>query len=292
MEAGLIDQDFDCLRPFLCLFEALIDGSCPNFNGRVPAYLQRFVDTVKLNISYYKWMEVIFEFIFKIVGKYQHVREWFYANEASWKFLIDWVGSNQRHPGGAQNQGVYLFKQQSRNNMPGYDPLSGRSAIAAAYRVRKLQELVAKQVTDTKNEPDLDRLDMQDFKFLLGDSVSIYDRKRDDADQYRVITVLDEMVSLESFDLDGSNKKTTRWQKCDTDKLLFGDTYFNLQRTQARKEILVQRQQQRAAGYQQRPDESMQQDQYQRQHGTSTNTANNDLSEYGSSEEDQGDMLA
>ena len=36
----------------------------------------------------------------------------------------------------------------------------------------------------------------------------------------------------------------------------------------------------------------MQQDQYQRQHGTSTNTANNDLSEYGSSEEDQADMLA
>jgi hypothetical protein len=67
VEAGLIDQDFDCLRPFLCLFEALIDGSCPNFNSRVPAYLQRFVDTVKLNISYYKWMEVIFEFIFKIL---------------------------------------------------------------------------------------------------------------------------------------------------------------------------------------------------------------------------------
>lgn len=66
-------------------------------------------------------------------------------------------------------------------------------------------------MVDTKNEPDLDRLDMQDFKFLLGDSVSIYDRKRDDADQYRVITVLDEMISLESFDLDGSGKKTTRW---------------------------------------------------------------------------------
>ena len=104
--------------------------------------------------------------------------------------------------------------------------------------------------------------------------------------------MLDEMVSLSPLHGDASTKGTIRWQKCDTDKLLFGDTYFNLQRTQARKEILVQRQQQRAAGYQQRPDESMQQDQYQRQHGTSTNTANNDLSEYGSSEEDQGDMLA
>jgi hypothetical protein len=198
---------------------------------------------VKLNISYYKWMEVIFEFIFKIVGKYLHVREWFYANEASWKFLIDWVGSNQRQPGGAPSPGVYLFKQQSRNNMQGFDHLSGRSAINAAYRVRRLQELANKQVTDTRNEPDLDRLDMQDFKFLIGDAVSIYDRKREDADQYRVITVLDEMVSLESFDCDSNNKKTTRWQKCDTDKLLFGETYFNLQRSQVRKEILIQRQQ-------------------------------------------------
>lgn len=54
------------------------------------------METVKLNISYYKWMETIFEFIFKIVGKYQHVREWFYTHESSWKFLIDWVGSQQR----------------------------------------------------------------------------------------------------------------------------------------------------------------------------------------------------
>lgn len=112
--------------------------------------------------------------------------------------------------------------------MQGYDHISGRSAVNAAYRVRKLQEMVNKQVTDTKNEPDLDRLDMQDFKFLIGDSVSIYDRKRDDVDQYRVITVLDEMISLESFDYDSNNKKTTRWQKCDTDKLLFGETYYNL----------------------------------------------------------------
>jgi hypothetical protein len=103
--------------------------------------------------------------------------------------------------------------------------------------------MVNKSITDTKNEPDLDRLDFQDFKFLIGDSVSLFDRKRDDADQYRVITVLDEMVSLESFDLDNTGKKSTRWQKCDTDKLLFGETYFNLQRTQARKEILIQRQQ-------------------------------------------------
>jgi hypothetical protein len=140
--------------------------------------------------------------------------------------------------------------------MQAYDHLSGKSAMNAAYRLRKLQEMAQKQVTDTKNEPDLDRLDMQDFKFLLGDAVSLYDRKRDDADQYRVITVLDEMVSLESCELDTNGKRTTRWQKCDTDKLLFGDTFFKLQRTQIRKEILVQRQQQRAA-FHARPDENM-----------------------------------
>lgn len=77
------------------------------------------------------------------------------------------------------------------------DPASNsRSSLSAAYRVRKLHELLANTVADTSGEPDPDRMDLQDFKFLPGEAVALYDRKRDEAEQWRVVTVLDEMVSL------------------------------------------------------------------------------------------------
>ena len=68
----------------------------------------------------------------------------------------------------------------------------------------------ARTVADTSSEPDPDRLgphgDLQDFKFLPGDVVTLYHRKRDEADQWRVGVVLDEMVSLYSLATDHSGK--------------------------------------------------------------------------------------
>ena len=49
---------------------------------------------VKMNVMFFKWMEANFEFIFKLVGRHAHVRDWFYANEKSWSFLGEWLGRN------------------------------------------------------------------------------------------------------------------------------------------------------------------------------------------------------
>jgi len=37
-------------------------------------------------------------------------------------------------------------------------------------------------VPDLKDEPDLDTMDLQDFKFVKGDIVTLYHRKRDEAE--------------------------------------------------------------------------------------------------------------
>lgn len=131
------------------------------------------------------------------------------------------------------------------HNEPG---ANGRAALAAAYRVRCLQEMLSRQVADTRDEPDPDRIDLQDFKFYIGDEVTLYHREREEGEQYRVIDVLDEMLSLRCISSPSEGMVgTCRWEPKDNDELLFGDTYFRLRRTRVRQELLEQRQAQAQA---------------------------------------------
>jgi hypothetical protein len=57
-----------------------------------------------------------------------------------------------------------------------------------------MQELLRQQVPDLRDEPDPDKIDLQDFKFVPGDVVTRLDRKRDEASRWRVLSVLDEMI--------------------------------------------------------------------------------------------------
>lgn len=78
------------------------------------------------------------------------------------------------------------------------DPdVTARLRLAVAYRVRKLHEMLTHTVTDTHDEPDTDRIELQDFKFYPGDTVSLYSRKLEEASKWRVLAVLDEMLSLQ-----------------------------------------------------------------------------------------------
>ena len=66
---------------------------------------------VKVNSMFFKWMEPNFDFIFKIVGRYEHVRNWFYTNEESWRFLVEWINRNQGPPN-TSSQNIRMFKQK------------------------------------------------------------------------------------------------------------------------------------------------------------------------------------
>jgi len=92
------------------------------------------------------------------------------------------------------------------------DPAAqARNGLSAAYRLRKMQELRSRSVADISGEPDPDRIDLQDFKFVPGDIVTVLDRKRDEAEQWRVVAVLDEMISLQSVAPDHAGKNSARW---------------------------------------------------------------------------------
>lgn len=84
VEAGLNEHDYDGIRPFLCLFEVLLETNGEQFTSRRAGWLARFLEAVKANFGYFKWMEVIFEFIFKITSRNAAVRAWFYDNQSTW----------------------------------------------------------------------------------------------------------------------------------------------------------------------------------------------------------------
>ena len=79
-EIGLFEYDYDRIRPFLCLFETLLETEHEACTSKRAAWLSSFLETVSAGSCYYKWMETVFEFIFKIVSRHEFVREWFYSN--------------------------------------------------------------------------------------------------------------------------------------------------------------------------------------------------------------------
>ena len=113
--------------------------------------------------------------------------------------------------------------------------------INSAYRMRKLKEIMSKTVKDLSKEPNCDALDYQDFKFIPGDNINII-RRKDSFNQtplgitnYKVITSLDELIYVRAYDENGRYQNI--WQKCDSDKLYFGDLYNNLDKSRTKVEI-------------------------------------------------------
>ena len=52
--------------------------------------LKAFLETAKQNVNYFKFTDVIQEYIFKLTSINAEVRQWFYAKKKSWDWLIAW----------------------------------------------------------------------------------------------------------------------------------------------------------------------------------------------------------
>jgi hypothetical protein len=81
VEMGLMENDYDGIRPFLTLFEVLLETDHEYFTSMRGSKLGRFIQVMKANENYYKWTETVLEFVFKLVGRNQFARDWFYKNQ-------------------------------------------------------------------------------------------------------------------------------------------------------------------------------------------------------------------
>mmetsp|Transcript_4486 Transcript_4486/g.6710 ORF Transcript_4486/g.6710 Transcript_4486/m.6710 type:complete len:256 (-) Transcript_4486:666-1433(-) len=72
---GLHEYDYDSIRPFLGILFKLLDE--PAFKAYRATWLSQFMAEVSANKIYFKWMEVLFEFIFRLVSRNLAARDWF-----------------------------------------------------------------------------------------------------------------------------------------------------------------------------------------------------------------------
>lgn len=109
---------------------------------------------------------------------------------------------------------------QMQNSMYKQDQF--RSHVMYNYRMKRLQQLLQREVPDLKDEFDVDLADLQDHKFIQGEQFEIYQKKQDRFNTYQVENVLDEMIYAKPslVGMNEGNQSYNMWISCDTDKLL------------------------------------------------------------------------
>lgn len=61
-------------------------------------------------------MEAIFEFIFKITGRYPHIRDWFVSRKQTWAWLVEWA-ENVKFPLNPMDPNIRLNKRRGQMQM-------------------------------------------------------------------------------------------------------------------------------------------------------------------------------
>lgn len=91
--------------------------------------------------------------------------------------------------------------------------------------------ILRNQIPAESSELELSLIDMEDYKFVVGETVEIYYKKTDTYQQATVEQVLDEMIQIKYINFnqaDNNNyQNNITWFACDTDKLQPKDTYKN-----------------------------------------------------------------
>ena len=131
-----------------------------------------FLDTVKLNQQFYKFMETIYDFIFKITSRLPAAREWFRTHKLKWSFLNEW-NENCRFPVNPMDPSNNVRLYKKRGNMQ----LHAQYLKSEAYknhavreaRLKRLEMLKQNTQPDLSQEPDFDLVDLQDYKFTIGE---------------------------------------------------------------------------------------------------------------------------
>lgn len=250
---GLTDGDYDEIRPYLILLQfALSHPGSANPEQRFEALIQTFLEIVKQNQIFYKFMEVVIEFVFKIVSKIAPVKQWFAANKQAWAYLALWSQDAKFPIGyGDQQNNLRVFKK--RNNLQLNTQYLrnefSKNTIVRESRLKRMELLIKDVLPDLADERDMDLTDLQDYKFVAGEIIEVYTRKQDKVQQVQVEQVLDEMIQVKYLNVQQQEgyQSNLQWFGCDTDKLMPNGTYKNQYRNRLYEHLYIQQQKLREA---------------------------------------------
>lgn len=138
------------MRQYLVLLEYLLtartcDWHAEKFDGFMSNF---FEEVIGESLAYYMWMEVVLEWLFKVTGSHQHIRDWFFENLEKWQILIQWVKQNRDPPSAYQTQyaqggGIRMKLTKNRNHIGVSQMRTDKIKNTAVqhYRLERLDEL-------------------------------------------------------------------------------------------------------------------------------------------------------
>ena len=143
-------------------------------------------------------MEVMFDFVWKMYTRIPFVKRWMQERPEVWHFMGDWLERNREPPINYANQqnAVYRMNRSRAGKLnPGrFD--KQKNQVLHYYRLTIFNNMKQNVDLDLSDQPDLDALCVQDYKFAPGIPVEILeDRFGLTFYQVQLQQDLDEIVS-------------------------------------------------------------------------------------------------
>jgi hypothetical protein len=196
IQIGMNENDYLDIKPYLAMLtQLLIAPGGDRIENRFEKTILLFLEIVESNMTFYRFTEACFEYLFKVCAGLPTVMQWFLQNKEKWGFMIEWqqqtsfpmdqVGQNRLYK--RRTNQYQQYPQYMRNE-------SYKNTFLKDSRVERLRMLLKGGLPAESTELEYWLCDMEDYKFKHGEHFELYFRKTDTASQSQIEVVLDEMV--------------------------------------------------------------------------------------------------
>lgn len=170
VQLGLKKYDYNKIKPFLILFQHMLEAQSPAAKQEMGTWLEElFTTIIRAHTNIYQWMETIIDFVIKIGARIPECKAWFVNNQETWSYLFEWLKANPEPP---QSQYYGGYQSSCKMNKNKYTKIRERrydkTVNQALLFVRRTYLVYLRDPANTiswADEPDLDQLDMTDYKF-------------------------------------------------------------------------------------------------------------------------------
>lgn len=98
VEYGLKQYDSDRLRPYLVLFQHMLEAQATSlpYQELAESWLHElFTEIMPEHRGFFQWMETVIDWVIKVAFRDEFVRTWMANNGEHWAFLLDWLNKNR-----------------------------------------------------------------------------------------------------------------------------------------------------------------------------------------------------
>jgi hypothetical protein len=141
-------------------------------------------------------MEACYEFIFKLCAGMPSVFQWFRTNPDKWGWIVEY--SQKISFPMDQTSQVRLYKKKSQyTQYPQYLRNEAyKNQFLQSSRNNRLGMMLKGNLPGDPNELENWLIDMEDYKFRMGEQFEVYQKKSDTIQIMQVELVLDEILHL------------------------------------------------------------------------------------------------